>query len=428
MSKKDYTKQVARRQKIQNSTLIVGIDVGSKFNAVALMNKEGEVLGTYPKIYNSRKGFNYFIEIIEGTKAKHSLKEVLIGMEPTGHYWRKIAFFAKEKGYTVKFIRTTALKHQRELDESSSSKSDVKDALTITNIVREGKYIDTVIEDDVYRQLRTLAKVRERMHRYSVSSQNTLVAVLDDYFPELKQIFWSVKTRSLWAMLDKCPFPEDVLSVDISTLTEIIGRSSRRRKTAADKATELYRLAKESIGLKRISAADRFRLKISLEEVKRTETMLKEVERQMKTLLAQIPCSQYILSIPGVGPLSVAVFLGELGNPANFKHPKQIIKYAGYDPQEKDSGISLGRKFTSKKGRWLLRKFIYFMGLGVISNSEFFIDYYKRKLEKKNQFGQFLKKKEALCAVAIKLIKVIFALLRDKRTFNTEAPCLALAA
>ncbi|MCK5615007.1 transposase [Candidatus Pacearchaeota archaeon] len=94
MSKNDYSKQAERRQKIQNSTLVVGVDIGSKFNAVALMNKDGEVLGTYPKIYNSRKGFNYFIEIIDRAKAKHGIKEVLIGMEPTGHYWRKLAYFA----------------------------------------------------------------------------------------------------------------------------------------------------------------------------------------------------------------------------------------------------------------------------------------------------------------------------------------------
>ena len=69
-------------------------------------------------------------------------------MEPTGHYWRKIAFFAKEQSHEVRFVRTTAVKHQRELDESSSAKSDIRDAFTIGNIVREGKYIDTVIEDE----------------------------------------------------------------------------------------------------------------------------------------------------------------------------------------------------------------------------------------------------------------------------------------
>src|SRR5581483_5858921 len=157
-----------------------------EFNAVALMNKEGAVFGEYPKIYNSREGFDYFVQLIEAAKKKKGLKEVLIGMEPTGHYWRKIAFFAKDRGYQVRFVRTTAIKHQREIDESSSAKSDIKDAFTLANITREGKYIDTVIEEGVYRQLRTLGKVREKISRQSIRSQNTLGAVLDDYFPEIK--------------------------------------------------------------------------------------------------------------------------------------------------------------------------------------------------------------------------------------------------
>lgn len=428
MSKRNYSSQLEKRQKIKSTTLIVGVDIGSKFNAVALMNKEGEVLGKYPKVYNSREGFEYFVEVIEKVKKEHGLKDVLIGMEPTGHYWRKIAYFSKDRGYCVKFVRTTALKHQRGLDESSASKNDMRDAMTIANITREGKYIDTVIEDGIYRELRTLSKVREKLHRYSVSSQNTLSAVLDDYFPELKEIFWSMKTRSLWAMLERSPFPEDVLRLRLSTITKIIARSSRRRGTACEKASELYRAAQESIGLKEVREADRFRLKVCLEEVKHSEARLKEISKQIKGLLKKTPCAQYVLSIPGVGPITTAVFLGELGNPVYFKNPKQIIKYAGYDPQEKDSGNRIGRKRISKKGRWLLRKYLFFMSMTVVQNSTFFKDYYKRRLENKNRFGQLLRKREALCAVVIKLIKVIFALLRDKRQFRDNAPCLTLAA
>ena len=51
-------------------------------------------LGRYPKIYNSRKGFDYFHGIVESMKKKYGFTDVLIGMEPTGHYWRKIAYFA----------------------------------------------------------------------------------------------------------------------------------------------------------------------------------------------------------------------------------------------------------------------------------------------------------------------------------------------
>ena len=139
MSERDYNNQVVRRQRIGSTTLVVGVDIGSGFNAVGFMNKEGKVLGSYPKMPNSREGFEEFVKITEGLKAEHGLSDVIIGLEPTGHYWRKFAYFAKGKGYEVRFVRTTALKHHRELDESSSAKSDKQDALTITNITEGGQ-------------------------------------------------------------------------------------------------------------------------------------------------------------------------------------------------------------------------------------------------------------------------------------------------
>jgi transposase len=427
MSDNDYNKQYERRQRIKKTTLVTGIDIGADFNAVGFMNKDGSVLGRLPKVYNSREGFDKFVRITEELKAKHGLKDVLIGLEPTGHYWRKIAYFAKDQGYAVRFIRTTSLKHERELNESSSAKSDIKDALTLTNLTREGKYIDTIIEDGIARQLRTLSKVREKIQRQNTGAKNMLHAVLDDYFPELKKIFWAMNSKGLWAILETCPFPEDVLKYKQLALADIIAKASRRKAEAARKAAAVHLAAQTSIGLKQIGTADRYRLMVCLKEVKRTEGMLKEIQKELKDLLNQLPSAQYLLSLPGVGYLSAAVFLGELGNPAYFHSAKQIVKYAGYDPQESDSGKRIGRKVISKKGRWLLRKFLYLMSLRVVVHSRFFQAYYQRRLETKNRFGQLLKKKEALCAVAIKLIKVIFALLRDKREFQ-DTVSFALAA
>jgi transposase len=427
MSEKDCNKQVERRQKISKNTLIVGMDIGSEFNAVALMNEVGEVLGRYPKIYNSRGGFEQFKEIIDVIKRKKGFKRVLIGMEPTGHYWRKIAYYAKGLGYDVRFIRTTALRHQRELDESSSAKTDIRDAVTIANIVREGKYIDTVIEDGVYRQLRMLAHVRENIQRYNVGTKHRLAAILDDYFPELKDIFWSMKAKGLWAVLEACPFPEDVIKKSIEQIAELIGKSSKRKGKALEKAKKVYQGAQETIGLKDVSEPDRYRLRSCLEEIKKYEGQLEEVGDQMEVLLEQIPASEILMSIRGVGKITTAVFLGELGDPKNFNDAKQIVKYAGYDPQEDDSGKSVGRKRISKKGRWLFRKYLFFMGMRVIHRNSFFRKYYDRKLKKKNRWGQLMKKKEAICAVVIKLIKVIFALLRDNRMFTMARPELVMA-
>jgi len=181
------------------------------------------------------------------------------------------------------------LKHHRELDESSSAKSDQRDALTLTNITREGKYIDTVIEDGSRKQLRTLVKVREKIQKRNVSAKNSLHAALDDYFPELKEIFWSMDSRGLWALLQRCPFPVDVVTRKVSVLKELIGRASRRRAEASRKAMAVYQAAKESIGLKQIGSADRYRLRMCLEEVKRTELMIKGIDWEIKRMLKEIP-------------------------------------------------------------------------------------------------------------------------------------------
>ena len=154
---------------------------------------------------------------------------------------------------------------------------------------------------------------------------------------------------------------------------------------------------------------------------------LKDIEKQMGCLLEEIPCSAQILSIKGIGVLSASIFLGELGNPINFRGYKQIVKYAGYDPVEKDSGNFIGRRHISKKGRYLLRKYLFFMTMQVIKNGNYFKKYYDKKLKKNNLYGQKLRKKEAMCAVTIKLIKVIFAVLRDGRNFTERIPKRELA-
>lgn len=134
------------------------------------------------------------------------------------------------------------------------------------------------------------------------------------------------------------------------------------------------------------------------------------------------------MSIPGVGPLSGAVFLEELGNPGNVHTARQAVKYAGYDPMESDSGARIGRRFISKQGRWLMRKFLFFMSMQVIVKSEYFKTYYHWKLATQSKYGQVMMKKEAFCAVAIKLIKVIFTLIRDKRAFQDTPHTLKLVA
>jgi transposase len=162
-------------------------------------------------------------------------------------------------------------------------------------------------------------------------------------------------------IFEQCPFLQDVMLMEVSTLQDLIARSSRKKTGSIHKAEKLIEAAQKSIGVKQIGNADRYRVQMCLEEVKRTVLSLKDIDKQLKLLLKETTAASYLMSIPGIGPLSAAVFLGELGDPAHFHNARQIVKYAGYDPQESDSGSRIGRKFISKKGRWLLRKYLFFM-------------------------------------------------------------------
>ncbi len=64
----------------------MGIDIGADFSAVGFMNKDGNVLGRLAKMDNSREGLDKFLRMTEDLKWKHGFKDVLIGLEPTGHY------------------------------------------------------------------------------------------------------------------------------------------------------------------------------------------------------------------------------------------------------------------------------------------------------------------------------------------------------
>ena len=66
------------------------------------------------------------------------------------------------------------------------------------------------------------------------------------------------------------------------------------------------------------------------------------------------------------------------------------------------------------------------MSMRVVRFIPEFREYYERKLN--GSGGRKLARKEALCAVAIKLIKLIFALARDRRRYEErENPVLLVA-
>ena len=118
-------------------------------------------------------------------------------------------------------------------------------------------------------------------------------------------------------------------------------------------------------------------------------------------------------SIDGIGDKTAKDFMLELVSIDNFASRKELTAYIGTDPGVKQSGVSLnvnGR--ITKRGNAYLRRTIYLMALGVIRYDTNFKNYYNKKISEGKRY------KQAVIAVANKLIRLIFSILKSKTIYE----------
>lgn len=87
----------------------------------------------------------------------------------------------------------------------------------------------------------------------------------------------------------------------------------------------------------------------------------------MEAALAETGFKEILLSIPGIGVVTAAGFLGEIGEPLRFSHPRQISRMAGYNLVEDSSGKNISGTSTSKRGRKNLRNVLYQMARTMVA-------------------------------------------------------------
>jgi transposase len=340
---------------------------------------------------------------------------VIVGMEPTGHYWKTLAHYLSKAGYRVVGVNPYHTKKAKELDDNSPTKSDPKDALTIARLVKDGRYFDPYLPTDGYAELRALANSRASVMKRGNAVKNTVTAILDEYFPEITQVFKHPLTgKASRQVLKACPFPTLILELGESgVLAEI--RKAVKRTVGLKKVRELIRVAEESIGVDYGIAASHQRLTGLIEELETIERRLAVIEASMSEQLAATGYADSLLSIKGIGVVSAAEFLGEVGDPLRFDNWRQIANYAGYNLVEDSSGKNRSGTVISKRGRSQLRGVLYRMAFTMVGqNAEMKMLHRYMTTREKNP----LKKKQSLIVVSKKIIAVIYSLLAKKKMYD----------
>lgn len=119
----------------------------------------------------------------------------------------------------------------------------------------------------------------------------------------------------------------------------------------------------------------------------------------------------YLSSIPGVSPLLGATILAEITPFDRFKHPDQLVAYAGLDPSVRQSGSKSRHSKLSKRGSAVLRETLFLCAFGAFSRNPF-KTVYRRHKEKG------LHHTAVMCILARKILKTCWALLKKREVFK----------
>ena len=324
--------------------------------------------------------------------------------------------FLAENGVRVVLVAPQHVKHSKELDDNTQRKDDLKDPRVIAKLVTEGRYFLPYRPSGVYADLRDgfnrrcgivecMTQTKNRMHRwFSIN------------FPEYLHAYGSVTAKTGLMVLNKAPLPKDIVEVGVEGI-EKIWRDAKVRGAGKKRATALVTLAEQSIGEKEANEAARLELWQLLDDYEHYAHQLEVIEELLKRKIHEVPHADKLLQIPGIGYFTVIGFFAEVGSVNRFDDPKQIQKLAGLAVVENSSGKRKGLPGISKRGRDRLRWVLFQAAMSAVrSNREFQEIHLYFTTRKDNP----LKKMQSLMAVAGKIIRVFYGMVRSGVAYDPE--------
>lgn len=271
--------------------MVVGIDIGSTNHYARAFDWRGIELGKTYKFSNSQEGFQSLKDWMQYLQKKLDKSDAMVGIEPTGHYWFDLGAYLENKGILLVMVNPYAVKQTKELDDNNQSKNDRKDPKVIAKLVIEGRYSEPYTPDGVYADLRIMTTNRQRIIRELTQIKNRFARWFAIYFPEYQKVFGDCESQSSMLLLKVAATPESIIKLGAVGVNQI-WRSAKIRAVGMKRATPLCETAKESIGLKKGTAAAEYEMKMLLHDYEHKKAQLDEIMEEIKKLCEQIPESK----------------------------------------------------------------------------------------------------------------------------------------
>lgn len=401
----NYTQNQKIKQ-ITPSTLIIGIDIAKDKHVARAQDDRGIDFGKRLIFENRIHGFEQLMEWAERHAKENGKDAIIFGAEPTGHYWKNLAYYLTAKGYKFVVVNPMHVKKSKELDDNSPTKNDTKDAKVIAQLIKDGRYSVPNLLEGIYAELREGAKIRDQLVEQLMITEGRIQNLLQRYFPEFFDVFGDWEGKAAFCTLKLFPFPSDISQM---TPEEVLQKWKPyvQRGVGIKRATKLVETARKSIGLSIGIRFARQEMSCLLDQYELFKTQLEEIDQDLEEVVSTIPGAKEMMDMKGMGVATVTTILSETGDLSKYSHPQQLINLAGLSLRENSSGKFKGQTTITKRGRSKLRRALYLAIRPLVAHNTAFKTlhhYYTKRPDKP------LKKQQSLIALCCKLLKAVFVI------------------
>ncbi|UYZ23016.1 IS110 family transposase [Mesobacillus jeotgali] len=409
-------KQNQKINQVTENTLVVGIDIAKRKHFACFVDDRGRVLRKSFSVLQSSQGFESFYQRILTAMKEYEKTEVIVGIEPTGHYWLNLAYFLEERGIPLVMTNPMHVKRSKELDDNLPTKHDRKDALVIARLIKDGRFSYPRILKDLEAELRVGSTFRSKLTEELGSVKNMIIRWIDRYFPEFTQVFPSFGKMAM-AVLECTPFPADLHQKQPDEVLALYRKVEGLKSPQRPKAIRLIELASDSIG--GTEGREMARIEIAT-LVRRYHQLEQEIESITQHLVELIQTSveyEWLSTVPGLGDTTIVDLLAEIGSFSHYEDPRQLIKLAGLTLRENSSGQHKGKKRISKRGRRKLRALLFRVMMPMVRHNDAF-----RRLHEyyTNRKDNPLRKKQSIVVLCGKLLKVLHGISTKHKAFDAK--------
>ncbi len=366
---------------ISDDMLILGCDVGSETHYLRAIDPRGRELSKSAYSFrNNCEGFQSAKEWAVELAAKNEKKQIVLGLEPTGHYWFCLATWM------------------------------------IANLVKDGNFGMPYLPEKVYAELRRLSMFREQLNEDRIRAINRMHREMKIYFPEYKEALGRVEGAFSLELLKQTPFPEEIQTLGEEGIRQI-WHDAKLRGRGYSRVREIVGYAKTSVGMKDGAEASAMAVKWFVKEIRELDEKLAEIEKLMREKYQEIPYAKNILEISGIGENTLSGILAEMGDISRFDDVKEIQKLSGLGLVACSSGKHKGETKISHRGRKRLRYWLFQAAKSAVAHAEEFKElhvYYTTRADNP------LKKMQSLIVIACKLLRIIYGILKNGTVYDPK--------